>query len=414
MAKLKAMQAASKGQAIGGGKYARYFQDERHWDYCRDGDKKNYLDGPERIWRSETTSGPENTEVFRFTQATVHCQDRAKPPDRGGWSARGINNASFRTKGHEKEQKISNDHHDAARVGHWRKAAGRDGHNLEIAPLDICNDRESRVSAVLAALRRTEQALKEALQHLTANRDVVLDLLFQDFQVLEKAAHRLHSARKHLFHDVHADFSELRHRAKDLAVERKILLEEFQAEVSSLERQSHDTHVLRDNALTELKENRAQLVACKKELIDDPKMVAVRLHWEGLEQLHNGLLDDREALVQQVMRCWPGLNFIAQHVMSDRNVLLEVVQPHLKARTADDAGDHKSQSFHECEAIMNIVMEDSAHMETMSKKMRQSRVVVNKIIKEDWTCLQKATDAMRADCALMVAVVDNTMVDGKW
>jgi len=395
--------------AMARGKYASYFKDERRWKQY--GDKGIFYDA-ERHWRTEWTSvGSEHLECplgSRFKREPT----ADKPPDRGGWSCRGLK-TSFRDKSHEKDPR--GDLVDEGALKAWRKAVSADPSQLRHAPRTVIDDREAKVCAALGACRRTEQALYEAAMKLSDNRNVMLDLLYQDYEVLKVAAEQLRGDRRHLIHDVRSvDFSDLRARAKELEVERKELLSELSGEISSLDRNSDSLRSQRDAELLSLRKNRQTIETHMEELKNDGRLQWVRTHWDGLEHLHHGLADDRDMIVQEVLRFWPGVKYVAKHVQDDRKILLEAVQPHLAARTVEDAAAHESHAYWTSEAILDVVMEDSSSMASMEKKMRQSRATVNQVIKDDWSNLQKATDIMRADRALIVAVAENTMADGRW
>lgn len=388
------------------GKYASYFKDERKWKQY--GDKGIFYDG-ERLWRTEWTSvGSEQLDAaLRFTQEPT----ADKPPDRGGWSCRGLK-TSFRDKRHEKDPRA--DLVDEGALKAWRKAVSADPSQLRIAPRTVVNDREAKVCAALGACRRSEQVLYEVAMKLSDNRSVLLDLLYQDYTVLKVAAEQLRGDRRHLIHDVHVDFSDLRARAKELEAERKELLLELSGEISHLDRNSNSLRAQRDAELLSLRKNRQTIETHMEELKNDGRLQWVRTHWQGLEGLHHGLVEDREMLSQEVLRFWPGMKYVANHVRDDRKILLEAVQPHLAARTVEDAATHESQNYWTSEAILDVVMEDSSSVASMEKKMRQSRMIVNQVIKDDCGKLQQATDTMRADKALIVAIAENTIVDGRW
>lgn len=402
-------------------KYRKYFEDERQWKHVgvATATTEGVFKEEERYWRSEWTSmGKEHLDDKRFGMIAKDGDTfiREHLPDRGGWSCR-RGARDFRTKGHHRDPKA--DFVDQGAVKSWRKAISRDSAKFLDAPLVVADDRESQIRAALAALRRTEQALWEAGQNLHENRVVMLDLLHEDFTALKAAAQQLQRDRDALMEDVssspqHIDLSGLRSRARELETERKELLVELEDEIRLLDKKSTSTKQKRERAQKHIRNNRQILEGRVAEMIDDAKLKWIRTHWEGLESLNKSMWSDRESIVQQIMRYWPGLKFVAQHVKNDRKILIEAVHPHLVASLDSNSGIIDKQMLQTCDAMICAVMEDSTSMELMESKMRQSRVVVNQVIKDDWKNLEKAADLMRMDRALVTAIVDQTMADGKF
>jgi adenylate kinase len=296
----------------------------------------------------------------------------------------------------------------------WRKGVLKNPKIMIGAPADVSNDRQVRVAAVLGTLRQSEKALQQSSSLLVDNRNVIIELLNKDLASLQDASMQSARDRKHLLKDVHEDFTALRTRARELEVERKILLEDLSDNLSEFDEKAAGVQATRQEMLVWLRNNRTDLEQRQEELVDDEGLDEVRSHWDWIEQLHEGLLEDRDMIVQQVMKYWPGLNYVAEHIRADRTVLLEEVKPYIAARTVEDVCRHESNLYFECESILDVVMEDSVNIESMSRKLRQSHHICNKVIQEDWNQLEKTTDAIRADRSFVVAIVENTLSGGKW
>lgn len=402
-------------------KYRKYFEDERQWKHVgvATATTEGVFKEEERYWRSEWTSmGKEHLDDKRFgmiaKDGDTFIQEHL--PDRGGWSCR-RSARDFRTKGHHKDPKA--DFVDQGAVKSWRKAVSRDSAKFLDAPLVVADDRESQVRAALGALRRTEQALWEAGQSMHENRVVMLDLLHEDFTALKAAAQQLQRDRNTLIQDMSSssrriNLSGLRSRAQELESERQELLVELEDEIRLLDKKSTSTKQKRERAQKDIRNNRQILEERIDQMIHDPKLKWIRTHWEGLESLNKSMWNDRETIVQQIMRYWPGLKYVAQHVKNDRKILIEAIHPHLVAGLESNSGNMDKQTLQTCDAMIGAVMEDSTSMEAMESKMRQSRVVVNQVIKDDWKNLERAADLMRVDRALVTAIVDQTMANGKF
>jgi len=395
------------------GKYAKYFKDERQWRYTGE---TCIHEVEERRWRSEFLAGGDGEECpesRRFNRKATNDVREYLPPDRGGWSVR-PNSSSFRTGGHERDTRPARGQVDEGCMKAWRKGALKNPKIMIGAPIDVSNDREVRIAAVLGTLRHSEKALQQASSVLIDNRAVILELLNKDLTALKDASLQSARDRKHLLKDVNEDFTDLRTRARELEVERKILLEDLSDNLFQFDEKAAGVQATRQEMLMWLRKNREELEQRQAELTDDEGLNDVRTHWDWIEQLHEGLLEDRDMIVQQVMKYWPGLNYVAEHIRSDRTVLLEAVKPKMLARTVEDVCRHASQLYFDCEAILDVVLEDSENIENMSRKLRQSHHICNKVIREDWNQLQKTTDEIRADRSFVVAIVENTLSGGKW